>query len=157
MTDIENTIQKIIMLNQDEQNYKRRLDFKGGPAQGQFVVTGYQLGGASYKMVGYCVQVRKNSGQFGSDMIFLRHFDGRLVTHENQSFYSLTEEQEILARSIFKVLPEEEDYSFGYKCCEGINEVGFIIEKSATKGSPNTPFTISIKNEDGTTEISTYI
>lgn len=115
------------------------------PAQGQFVVTGGVLGGGDEaKRIGYCVQIRKGRGQFGSDMVFLRHPDGALITHENQCYIGMTEEQERLARSIFTVLPEDEDYSNGYRCCGKIEEVGFIIENSASEPTPDQPFTIMI-------------
>lgn len=106
------------------------------PVQGQFLVTGMQAGSRnSLDYIGYCVQIRKGCGQFGSDMYFLRRPDGGLTTHENQTFYAMTEEQEQLARTIFDVLPEDEDYSQGFKCCERILEIGFIIENSKSKAS----------------------
>ncbi|CAM3961697.1 hypothetical protein [Serratia silvae] len=38
----------------------------------------------------------------------IRHPDGALITHENQCYIGMTEEQERLARSIFTDLPEDE-------------------------------------------------
>lgn len=110
----------------------------------QFVITGMNTDGDLAKRVGYCVQIRKKRGQFGSDMVFLRHADGRLTTHENQSYYAMTPQQEALARQIFDILPEDEEIEKGYMCVDKVHEVGFVIENSASKPSPDTPFSITI-------------
>jgi len=68
-------------------------------------------------------------------MVFLRHPDERLTTHENQCYIAMTEEQEHLARQLFSQLPEAEDYSHGYRCCDKIHEVGFLIETSTSQPS----------------------
>lgn len=135
----------------------KRMVYGKNLTRGQFVMTGMQMSSSLEKYVGFCVQVRRGSGQFKSDMVFLRHYDGRLTTHENQSFFSLNEEQEKLAREIFQHLPEDEDYEHGYKCCDGIEEIGFMIEDSKSKGSPATPFSIAITKDDGTIEKSVFI
>ena len=115
-------------------------------SQGCMVVTGMQVGRREpERQLGFCVQIRKARGQFGSDMVFLRHTDGALVTHENQSFFLMTEEQEALARPLFQELPEEEDYSHGYSCCNNVREVGFVVENSASVPTPDTSFAITIK------------
>jgi hypothetical protein len=104
--------------------------------QGMFVVTGLQAGERRpEKQIGFCIQVRVGRGQFGSDMVFLRHPDESLTTHENQFFYAMTEEQEAIARTLFSHLPEDEDYSGGYRCCDKIHETGFIVENSASRPS----------------------
>lgn len=153
---IDNVIQRILELK----NPYRRLDVAKDGHPGQFVVTGPQMGGGTIKRVGYCVQVRRRCGQYRSDMVFLRHCDGKLTTHENQSFYALTAEQEALARSIFEVLPEEEDFSGSYSV-NGVHETGFVIENSQTQGSPTTPMTMVFteKQADGTerTSVTTFI
>lgn len=123
------------------------------PGLNQFVTTGLQMDNKDFnRYLGYCVQIRKKCGQFGSDMVFLRHPNGSLTTHENQCFYSLTEEQESLAQTVFEILPKDEDYSLGFNCCAKIKEVGFLIEKSESKPSPNTPFSITVTKEDGSIE-----
>jgi hypothetical protein len=120
------------------------------PAQGQMVVTGQQVGGSTEGRIGYCVQIRKNCGQFGSDMVFLRRPDGGLTTHENQGYYPMTDEQEKLARSLFAELPEDEDYSEGYLCCGKVHELGFLIDHSKSTPTPNTPFNLTVS--DGTSK-----
>jgi hypothetical protein len=116
------------------------------PAKGQFVVTGTTCGDNSIRL-GYCVQVRKGRGQFGSDMIFLRHADGTINTHENQCYLRMTDVQVHLARSIFSLMPEDEDYSRGYCCCGKIREVGFVIENSGSVPTPDRPFVITVSRE----------
>lgn len=123
----------------------------GHPQQGQMVLTGMQVGAAGAspeKRIGFCVQVRLGRGQFHSDMVFLRHPDGSLTTHENQSYYAMSPEQEALARTLFKVLPEDEDYAPGYICRDKIREVGFLIADSKSRPSPDTPFSVTFEGGD---------
>ena len=143
-TNVE-VVQQILALI----DYSLGLNFGRQPRQGQFVITGPQMGGSPERRIGFCVQIRKNSGQFGSDMVFIRHPDGGLVTHENQSYFAMTEEQERLARSLFKNLPEDEDYSHGYTCCAKVREVGFIVENSASQPAPVTPSMLTITETKG--------
>lgn len=116
-------------------------------AQGQMVVTGPTQASSPEKRIGFCVQIRKNCGQFGSDMVFLRHPDGSLTTHENQAYFAMTADQELLARELFTDLPENEDYSEGYRCCDKVHEVGFLITHSASTPTPNQPFSLTIKSD----------
>lgn len=160
MEEAENTVQEIIERILALKNPYHLLNVAKEGRPGQFVVTGPQVGGGTLKRVGYCVQVRKRCGQYRSDMVFLRHHDGKLTTHENQFFYALTPEQEALARSIFEVLPEDEDYTLGFST-DGVHEVGFVIENSATPASPTTPTTLVLTETlaDGTERksITTFI
>lgn len=97
---------------------------------GQFVVTGpIYPRRAVHCQIGYCVQIRTGAGQFGSDVVFLRHADGILTTHENQSYTLVPDEHVHLAQNLFTMLPEDEDFSQGFACTEGIREYGFIIEQ----------------------------
>ena len=122
-------IKQIISLT----NYARGMYGSDHPSQGQWVVTGPQSSNNIEKRVGFCVQVRKGCGQFGSDLVFLRHADESLTTHENQAYFAMSQEQIDLARQIFIDTPENEDYSFGYKCTGKINQIGFLIESSNSK------------------------
>lgn len=129
-------------------DYQRMIRHPGNPAQGQFIVTGPNFKDDSER-VAYCVQVRKHVGQFGSDMVFLRHVNGSLTVHENNCYLAMDAEQEALARSVFEVLPEDEEYEHGYSDCEGIREVGFVVENSSSQGAPDVPFTIAITTTKG--------
>lgn len=102
------------------------------PQFGQFVLTGISFA-PPVNRIGFCVQVRRGVGQFGSDVVFLRHADGSLCVHENNSYFALNDEQEALARSVFCTLPEDEGEDNVYGDTQGVREQGFVIESSASK------------------------
>lgn len=123
--------------------------------QGQMVSAGFVFPDNPLSRVGYVTQVRKGVAQFGSDLVFLRLANGRLITHENQGFWKLNEEQEALARSVFEKLPEDEDYTQGYTCVNKVHEIGFLIENSESIPSPNTSnLTLTVKHKDKIEHIS---
>jgi len=114
--------------------WKRRM-IHDHPEPYQMVVTGLQVGNTKgnivwEKYVGYVVQVRKKAGAFGSDMVFIRHPDGSLTTHENQSYCGLSPE---IIEEIKKLYPDgmiEEDmeYDGPYSINGKHPRVGKIIE-----------------------------
>lgn len=117
------TLERILALRDP-----RRLMLQELPKQGQFLLTGSQVGGSAVeKRLGYCVQIRKGAVELGTDVYFLRHADGSLTTHENQFFYALSPEQEALARTVFTHLPENEDYGLGYRCTDKVLRTGFLV------------------------------
>lgn len=141
----------------EQTDYDLFMGAMGHPKQGQFVTTGPQMGGSLESRVGYCVQVRKGRGAYGSNVVFLRHPNGGLTTHENQSFFGLTPKQEALAREIFVELPEDENYSRGYSIQDEYHEVGFLIEDASGDHPPaqsGSGVQLTVKNtkDDGTTE-----
>ena len=102
-----------------------------GLRRGQLVCTGAIVGRkAAVHRVGFCVQIRKQAGAFGSDMVLLRHLDGALTPHENQFFYTLTEAQHAQVAPLFEKLLEEEDFGgdHAYSLGGAHPRVGFIIE-----------------------------
>lgn len=121
---IESELEKVVRIN----SFYKMISSSDHPSQGQFVVTGPNLIG-DYGRVGYCVQVRKGIGMFGSDAVLLRHADGAIIVHENQYYCAMNAEQEALARAVFKVLPEVERYDLGYSDYAGVCEFGFLIKK----------------------------
>lgn len=135
---------------------KQMIGFCDHPKRHQFVATGPQVGCRDVtRRIGYCVQVRKGCGQFGSDMVFLRHPDGALSTHENQSYLVMTDEQKQMALEIFECLPHDEANEDGsdpeYTIGGEFGETGFLIIDSKTEPTPNAPFQITIKNSNGDT------
>jgi len=140
--DDRDTILANIVTNID---WSRMISHSSHPSFGQFVVTGPNSLPASDR-VGFCVQVRRKVGQFGSDMVILRHANGDLYIHENNFYIALTAEQEELARFLFTALPEDEsdDREYG---ANGVLETGFVIDNSETKGSPDVPFSTVITSE----------
>lgn len=151
----EKTIETLAQIIEKRETSLMMLSCTQRPEKGQLVMTGLQVGPANLmRRVGYCVQIRLKCGQFGSDMIFLRHADGSLCTHENQYFFALSPEQEALAMPLFAEHLAEEDYA-GYSCCNGVREVGFIIEKSKSESSVgSSSMTMTTTDEDGVTTTS---
>ena len=144
MMDNEDAV-KILATIGTNMDWSRMISSSSHPAFGQFVVTGPNSLPVSNR-VGFCVQVRRKVGQFGSDMVLLRHADGSLCIHENNCYVALTEEQEELARGVFKVLPEDESSDREYRAND-VWETGFVIDNSVTKGTPDVPFAITITTE----------
>ncbi|WP_079864821.1 hypothetical protein [Acinetobacter baumannii] len=97
-------------------------------AQGQFVFTLHPYANPML-CVGYVLQVRKKAGLFGTDIVLIRVANQQIHEWENQGFFSMMPEQEALARSVFEWLPEQEDYSLGYRTCDKVHKVGFLIEE----------------------------
>ena len=52
-----------------------------------YVYTGLHMVRDTYNKIGIVVQVRLECGAFGSDKVFIRHCDGKLIVHENQAFF----------------------------------------------------------------------
>lgn len=122
--------------------------------QGQFLYALHPYASAM-QCVGFAVQVRKKIGLFGSDLVLIRLANGSLQAWENQGFFTMHEEQEKLAREVFKVLPENEDYSTGYWYCKKDHEIGFIIESpKPVATAPVQQVSMTIKEDDTVTHIS---
>jgi len=53
-----------------------------------YVITGIQVGSNSIDTrIGKLVQVRLEAGDFGSDLVLLRHVNDSLCSHANQTFW----------------------------------------------------------------------
>jgi hypothetical protein len=118
--------------------------------QGQFIFALHPF--ASVMLcVGYAVQVRKKAGSFNSDLILIRLANGSLQAWDNQAFFNMSKEQEMLARQVFVDLPENEDYSQGYSTHDKIREVGFLVEDSKSTPPPSSHPNVNITLKDGDT------
>lgn len=134
------------------------------PVPGEYVITCMQAGNLQgqqgwHKYIGYVVQVRKKAGAFGSDMILLRHPDGALVRHENQSFCLMNEFWLEQAKALFPagMTPDEyEDYTVAYTLGnDEYPEIGKVIEPKPD-GPPrhSAPMAqITVNRGDGTKEV----
>ena len=104
--------------------------------RGQLLAKGPLVGGAgAERRIGFCVQIRKRAGGFGSDTVLLRHLDGGLTPHTNQFFYTLTDKQESELAPLFAALLEEEDFAGNHVYTLGANSegnkqphAGFIVD-----------------------------
>lgn len=109
-------------------------DFIGAfrhPEQYQFVMVAGPMVGQEPDInnaVGYCVQVRKGRGQFGSDQVFIRHCDGSMVVHENQGWFALSDEVADRIKPFFELLPGDEDPTKAITYCGEEPEIGFVIQ-----------------------------
>jgi hypothetical protein len=79
-----NVIGKILSL---KDRYDNKINEFKDSDFGQYVLT--WLGPPKEYMIGKLVQVRLEAGEYGSDMVLLRHADNVLMRHENQSFYRI--------------------------------------------------------------------
>lgn len=138
--------------------------FKDIPGVGEYVITGMQAGNMKGERgwiyyIGYVVQIRKNAGAFGTHLLFLRHPDGTLSTHENQYFHKIHPDYLDDAKALFDegVTPEEmEDYSEPYTIGGEFPETGKIIENPKPgrilDESPRAKITVT--KSDGSKEIT---
>jgi len=137
----------------------KMVSLSSHPLPGEYVITSIQAGNLRGERgwgfyIGYVVQVRKQAGAFGSDMILLRHPDGTLMRHENQSFYRMRPDWEEKAKALFNegITPEMEDYTQPYTLGNGeYPETGAIIEPNNNGPEPdNSPMaSITITHGDG--------
>lgn len=142
----------------DSRDYEKMTHFGEHPMPGKYVITGPQAGGfRGWQLyVGYVVQVRKLAGEFGSDIVLIRHPDGTLGRHENQSFHSMDDFWIEKLKSLFVEgvsfdLEYKEAYTLGGK----YPEIGGIVEPNDNGPVPkNSPMCmITVSNADGSKTI----
>lgn len=152
----------------DARDYQNMVPFSQHPQPGEYVVTGLQVGNVHgekgwHYYVGYVVQIRKKAGAFGSDAVFLRHPNGELFVHSNQSYYRMNDYWLSKLKALYPegMTPEDhEDYSKAYTICDKYPELGKIVEATpdTTQQVENgPPVTITIDHGDGTKTVETII
>lgn len=155
LSDADRTIihEVVMSIDREKQYIGTRI-----PEQGAFIAPALLRDPHIERFVGFCVQVRRKCGAFGSNQVFLRHADGSLVVHENQAFCRLTPAQVERLRPAYDPdsLPDVEDYSHGYEY-RGVTEVGYIIDHSATPASNVAPVRLTVRNANGDTVNETVI
>lgn len=104
----------------------------------KYIAVGFFFNPPINIMIGKVVQVRKESGAFGSDQIFLRCQDGLLQVHENQSFYYVPERFTKELDELFSTVPDEDKPNTTYSMMHKHKRKGFII-KSKVKEGETTP------------------
>ena len=76
--------------------------------------------------IGRLVQVRKDSGCFGTDTILIRMANGKLQSWENVTFCTVSENYKKLYESFFKKV-EIDEPDIEYSICNKLQAIGFII------------------------------
>jgi len=106
---------------------------------GKYLITGPQAGNNGVdKYVGRIVQARKEAGEWGSDIIFLRHYNS-LMMHENQFFFLVKEKYFAQLDELFKdTFTDVIGESYTMNGVEETRETGFIIP-SKIKAGETTP------------------
>ena len=100
-----------------------------------YLLVGFQPTLPLEEMIGRVVQVRKETGCFGSDQVFLREYDGGLQEHENQWFYRIPD---IYHTRLDKLFKRPEKIGLTYSLSGKHKRKGFII-KSEVKEGESTP------------------
>lgn len=131
---MSNHIQEIV----ESRDYGKMVSFSEHPVPGEYVITGPQAGnlrgqgpGGWHRYIGYVVQVRKKAGAFGSDIVLLRHPDGILGRHENQSYHRVDDETLAKIKGLYEdgMTPDKyEDYSQPYSLSGDYPEIGRVID-----------------------------
>lgn len=121
---------------------------------GRYVCTGLQCSqNDPIYYVGYIVQIRKDAGSFGSDIVFIRHPDGSLRTHENQCFVALSNDEEKSLRVEYpeNCGPDLEDYTEAYDIGGKYPEIGKVIypKERQDTGVKCKPVKITTYDENG--------
>lgn len=101
----------------------------------KYVVTGLQQGGSTFdNRIGRVAQVRIEAGDFGSDNVLLRHCDGVLQQHTNQSFWLIPDEFTEYLNKCFEGVYLDDSDKYDYTLNEGSPERGFIISSKVKEG-----------------------
>jgi len=123
------------------------------PSPGTYVTTGLQAGnfgnGVDWlNYIGYVVQVRKDAGDFGSHMVFLRRPDGKLSCNANQPYIELVGRLLVEAKKMFEDIPENESYDEPFTINGEYPETGKIVEPKEDGPPANNSPMVQITSED---------
>jgi hypothetical protein len=156
---IEELARGIVLAHREGHGETKMVPIDAHPMPGEYVITGVQAGNFQgergwRKYIGYVAQVRLKAGAYGTDMVFLRHPDGGLMTHENQSFYRPVGEFLEQVRAIFPpdMTPElTEDHTKEYSIEGRHPRAGAIVppETESYAHSPGPMATVTLALDDG--------
>ena len=125
----------------DFDNYKRDTEKYGFNT---IVISGPCVGNIPDNLkVGRLVQVRKESGAFGSDTILIRTMDGDLQSFHNQSFFKVVDEYKSYYEELFKDL-EIDVPNRTYTICNEHKAEGFVVENMDCTNGKTYGFAMSI-------------
>lgn len=91
---------------------------------GKYVEIGAMVGNPNIDRIGKLIQIRLKCGAWGTDVVLIRHSDGNLTSHENQSF-KLIQNAELISKL---------DKEFAHIDCDSIDEYYSIGKGIAYKG-----------------------
>jgi len=112
----------------------------------KYVITGLQQGGVGVDMrVGRVVQVRLESGDYGSDTVLLRHCNDLLQQHTNQSFWLIPDKFSSYLDECFTETYLDDSDETEYTLEQGIKPYKGFIKSSLIKENESTPMR-DIKN-----------
>ena len=121
---------KLSIFNEIKNSDRKFLGFDEYPEYGKIVMTGL-IQGQEYDFehaIGYVVQIRCKRGQYGSDQYLVRHSDGILAVHENQSFWLVPDSLAEKALELFVQTPCQEGGDTEYSIGADFPETGYLIE-----------------------------
>lgn len=142
--DIEELREKLLReVVKQWQHYGAMVPLNKYPTPGQYYVTGCQAGNEQgqigwWPYIGYVVQVRLKAGAFGTDLILLRHPNGELRAHSNQSFYRLAGFAEAIVKTLYPdgvTFEEYEDPAEEYTVSGSFPESGAVVEPGCQQGT----------------------
>lgn len=124
------------MLVDNEEYFGKRITEWTPEHKHVYVITGMIAGKPSIaeNRVGKVVQVRLEVGDFGSDLVLLRHRNDDLIPHANQSYYLIPEKFKSYLDEQFKDTYEDDADSFPYTLQGKESKQGFIIASPIGEG-----------------------
>jgi len=97
------------------------------------VISGHCMGSVpDYKMVGRLLQIRKSTGQFGSDTILVRLMDGSIMSFENQSFNIVSDEYKEFYGELMSDVKLDEP-NIEYSIMDEDKATGFVVPEKQVK------------------------
>jgi len=95
-----------------------------------YVITGLLPLNVDYiadNSVGRVVQVRLKAGAYGSNCVILRHVNGSLIPHENQSFFEIPEQFHQYLDTCFDGVYLDDSDRYEYSLQGEFKESGFLV------------------------------
>lgn len=127
-------------IEDNKEYFGKMINHWDNDLKNKYVTTGLIAGkeNIANNRVGRVAQVRLEAGDFGSDCVLLRHKDGSLVPHENQSFWLIPDKFKDYLDEIFKDVYLDDSDKYAYTLQGAKSENGFII-KSHLKDNESSP------------------
>ncbi len=117
------------MLKDNKEYFGESINKWGPEHKNAYVITGMISGkeNIAENRVGRVAQVRLEGGDFGSDLVLLRHRNDILTPHANQSFYLIPDKFKAYLDEEFKNAHMDDSDADSYTLQGKESEIGFII------------------------------